>query len=334
MRLQFALGNKGDGHVDFKNAVMEGAHNFLISFASTKEAVMQRIKSTKTKNEEHKVRLMLDSGAFSAHTKGEDIDLNEYMQYIKKHAALIDTYFNLDVIPGQKGVTVKTEGRKVSGEARPLKMIEEAAALSYKNLKIMKKAGLTPIPVFHQQEDFKWLHLMIKDGDPYIALSTYKELDSTDHEKWLDECFTFLTDKQGKPIRKVHGLGVASFDMLKRYPWESCDATSWALTAAYGAIYVPVYKDGKPDFSMPPVKLTVSEVEREKGMPSDHYLKYGPIMKKRVEDFLINYVGTTPTEVAVDYVQRARAIVYFYLKFQDAIGDVTFRFRTRSLLTQ
>lgn len=265
------------------------------------------------------VRLMLDSGAFSAYIKGVSIDLADYIAYVKKNLHLIDTYFNLDVIPG-----TYNQKRK-EGE------LEAGAAASRANLLKMKKAGLNPIPVFHQEEDFKWLHLMVKDREPYIALSTLKELSIQENRDWLDQCFTLLCDEKGWPRMKIHGLGIASFDLLKRYPWETCDATSWALTAAYGAIYVPVYRGGKPCYSEAPVKLTVSEADRKNGTPSDHYTRFGPIMRGRVIDFLENEVGVKVEDAAKDYEVRARAIVHFMVRFAEAIGEQPFKYFVKDL---
>lgn len=272
-----------------------------------------------------KVKLMLDSGAFSAHAKGESINLDEYIAYIKTHRKLLDSYFNLDIIPGQRGIRRTSAG------------IEQAAKASRDNFLRMRKAGLTPIPVFHQEEDFKWLERMVQDiaddSKPYLALSTFKELSIPENRNWLDQCFTILTDKAGWPKFKIHGLGIASFDLLKRYPWYSCDATSWALTAAYGSIYVPVYRNGKPVYDEAPVKLTVSEVGKKDGsLGTDHYLRMGPMMQCRVINFLENEVGVKVKDAATNYEVRARAIVFFYLKFQSAIGEQPFRFRRRGLL--
>lgn len=267
-----------------------------------------------------KIKLMLDSGAYTAWTKGEAINLKDYIAYIKENAELIDTFFNLDVIPGK------------IGEPRSPADLELGAKLSYQNLQKMKKAGLHPIPVFHQQEDFKWLHRMIADKEPYIALSTFKELSVQENQDWLDECFTILTDEDGNPNMKIHGLGIASFDLLKRYSWFTCDATSWALTAAFGAIFVPVYRAGQPDYTQTPVKLTVSMEQRKSGgLPPDHYMRYGPLMKARVNDFLENHVKTSIADVADNYVERARAIVYFFLRFQESLGKVKFNHRVRRL---
>ena len=35
----------------------------------------------------------------------------------------------------------------------------------------MKEAGLNPLPVFHQDEEFRWLKKCLEDGEDYICLS-------------------------------------------------------------------------------------------------------------------------------------------------------------------
>lgn len=265
-----------------------------------------------------KIKLMLDSGAFSAWKKGLEINLDEYIAYIKRNEKYLHTYVNLDVIPG-------APGRRSTQEE-----VEAAAKASYRNLKKMHKAGLRPMPVFHMGESFDWLHRLLDDGEDYIGIGGMGNATNTSQIQFLDRVFTILTNSQGWPEVKTHGLGVAGFPMLKRYPWTTCDATSWVLTAAMGSIYVPITRAGKHDYSQPPVKLTVSEVDRQNGMPSDHYLKFGPMMKHRVELFL-NEVGITIEEARDSYEARARAIVYFYLQFQDAIGEQPFRYRLRHL---
>lgn len=273
---------------------------------------MERQQSRK-----QKVKLMLDSGAFSAWKRGIEINRQEYADYIKRNIHLLDSYVNLDVIPG-------APNRK-----RTQAEVEDSAQRSYKNQQWFKRQGLNPIPVFHQGEDFRWLHRYIDDGEPYIGISPSGDYPTVTIKPWLDQAFTITTNDKGLPIVRTHGFGVASFELLKRYPWYTCDATSWVLTAAYGSIYVPVYRNGKPDYAEPPVKLTVSEVAREKDLPSDHYLRYGPMMKQRVIDFLTHEVGVKVEDAAKDYEVRARAIVFFMLKFQDAIGEQTFKHRVR-----
>lgn len=273
------------------------------------------------------VRLMLDSGAFTAWSQGKEINLKDYIKYIKDNRGIIDTYFNLDVIPGGVGGKPTVES------------IETAAAASYRNLEKMREAGLDPIPVYHEGERFYWLHKMLEDGCKYIGLGGLGGKSPEAKQLWMDQSFTILTEKDGRPKIKVHGLGIASFDLLRRYPWYTCDATSWALTSAYGNIFVPpfsIYRHGEwksPDYVKNPSKITISKVERAKGIPKDHILKMGPLMRDLVKTFLEDHVGTTIEEVSENYVERARTVVYYMLRFQENLGEVRFKHRQNSFFS-
>ena len=109
--------------------------------------------------------ILLDSGAFSAFNLGEHIDLDDYIGFVKANKGLIYRCINLDKIPGNFGIR----------EWRP-EGIEAAAAASYANHQKMKEAGLNPIPVFHQDENFRWLEKYLADGEDYICLSAIPEV--------------------------------------------------------------------------------------------------------------------------------------------------------------
>ena len=83
-------------------------------------------------NTKNKVHLFLDSGAFSAYTLGIEINIYEYIEFIKQHKNIIDMYANLDVI-----ATGNTLNDK-----------KYAAEKTLQNQKIMEEAGLSPLPVF------------------------------------------------------------------------------------------------------------------------------------------------------------------------------------------
>ena len=87
--------------------------------------------------------LFIDSGAYSASTQNVEINIKEYIKFIKKYEKYIDVYANLDVIGDPEA--------------------------TYKNQKIMEKAGLKPLPCFHYGEDWSWLEKYIKEYS-YIAL--------------------------------------------------------------------------------------------------------------------------------------------------------------------
>jgi hypothetical protein len=180
-----------------------------------------------------KVKLMLDSGAFSAWTRGEKIDLEEYMKFIRDNADLVETYINLDVIPGQRGV------RPTVGE------VDWAAAASLDNYKAMRAAGLHPIPVFHFGEAFIWLERLMETGADYICLGGTVGRRFSDKRDFFDKSFTILTNGRGEPLVKVHGLGVSEGRFVSRYPWQSVDSTSWAIAPIYGMILVPGVAENK-----------------------------------------------------------------------------------------
>ena len=46
----------------------------------------------------NRIKWFLDSGAFSAFTQGAEIDIQEYIEFIKEHKDYLEAYANLDVI--------------------------------------------------------------------------------------------------------------------------------------------------------------------------------------------------------------------------------------------
>lgn len=274
------------------------------------------------------VTLILDSGAFSAWKRDEKIDRQKYLTYIRKNEKKIHRCVNLDTIPGRFGIK------------RTKADVDFAAEQSYENQQWFKSKGIHPIPVFHQGEDLKWLDRYLDDGEDYIGISPMGDLPVTATLPWLDEMFNLITDKDGWPKFKTHGFGVASFNLMKRYPWYTCDATSWAQTAGFGSIYIPVYRNGVPAYGENPVKLTVSTQGKEvmkQGqktvtLASDHYLRLGSLAQGRVKEFLKEAVGLTVEQVAEDYKARCDVIVYCLLQFQNAIGEQPFKFKRRGFV--
>ncbi|MCK9524313.1 MAG: hypothetical protein M0R49_00075 [Limnochordia bacterium] len=180
-----------------------------------------------------KVDLFLDSGAFSAWSKGVQINIQEYIDFIKKHAASLTVYANLDVIGDPKA--------------------------TWKNQQIMEDAGLSPLPIFHYGEDIKWLDRYLSKGYDYLALGGMVPVSTAKLYPWLDRLFSEkLTDPTGMPIIKVHGFGLTSLRLMMRYPWYSVDSTSWVMTARMGSIYVPRYKGGVWNYGEDSWKIAVS----------------------------------------------------------------------------
>lgn len=155
-------------------------------------------------------KLFVDSGAF---TKDKDsIDIESYANFLKCNEQVIDLYANLDVI----------------GDAKA----------SFKNQIKLENLGLNPLPVFHYGNDIRRLQILLEKYD-YIALGGMVPVagDINALVKWLDKIWDLILSTDANI--KVHGFGVQSINIMKRYPWFSVDATSVHIIARYGGIYTP-----------------------------------------------------------------------------------------------
>jgi hypothetical protein len=261
-----------------------------------------------------KIKVFLDSGAYSAWTSKKTINLKDYISFIKDCEPFLDTYVNLDVIPG------------TIDRMRTMEDVKASAAASYRNLQIMKDAGLRPLPVFHQQEHYSWLEKMLKDGEKYIGISSAKNQTNLVQERWLDEFFTIVCNKEGWPLVKVHGFGSAHVDMLKRHPYYSVDSAGWRIAAAYGKMYVPQYINNKPDYLRPPVLVTISGNFQTSKHSQSRQLSnpafFGPSTQEVVRRFLEEEVGVNIGLARYSNQIRYRALAVYYQRVSEALTSV------------
>ena len=221
-------------------------------------------------NLKNEVNLFLDSGAFSALTQGIEIDINQYIDFIKKHLDVLEVYANLDFIPGKNTASSK----KISAE----KTLE--------NQKIMEEAGLSPLPCFHVGEPLEYLEYYIKNYD-YIALGAMVGKQKSTLIPWLDMVFgKFICDKNGMPKVKVHGFGLTSLPLMLRYPWYSVDSTSWVMTSRMGSIYVPRYRGGDWLYDENSWKVAVSSRSPDKADAGKHISTFSPKQKEIILEYI------------------------------------------------
>jgi hypothetical protein len=270
-----------------------------------------------------KIRVMLDSGAYSAWTHNKSISLPEYIQFIEACKDHVWLYVNLDVIPGS------IDRKRTEADT------SKAAKQSYANLQKMKEAGLKPLPVFHQGEDWSWLEKMIEDGEEYIGISTAKNQPNIVQEKWLDKFFSVVTNRDGRPVIKVHGFGSAHVTLLKRHPYYSVDSAGWRIAAAYGKMYVPPYHAGKPQWLMHPFLVTMTGNYQESPHSQARQLeKLGEREQDMVRKFLEEEVGVNVGMARYSDRTRYRALAVYYQKVADAIRDIRFTSPVHSMIRQ
>jgi hypothetical protein len=211
----------------------------------------------------NKVDLFLDSGAFSAWTQGVEINIQEYISFIKEHQDVIKVYANLDVIGDGKA--------------------------TWRNQRIMEKAGLSPLPVFHLDEwqDSRDYYLKKCMEYPYFAIGGIARGGQRGtRESLLHECFNIICDTPDrKPRHKVHGFGLTSLKLMLHYPWYSVDSTSWVVTGRMGSIYVPKFWGGRYVYDEDSWKITVSARSPSIGDP-DHINNMRGVRLKTIMDYI------------------------------------------------
>jgi len=161
-------------------------------------------------------RVFLDSGAFSAYTQGVCIDLDAYCRFIREHT---------DIIAEEEGQPLYSVLDSIGDPEQTLR-----------NQWAMEQLGLRPIPCFHYGEDERYL-LQYLDSYLYIALGGMVGRPRPHLSAWLARIWNrYLL---GRPGLRVHGFGLTSEDVMRRYPWHSMDSTSWVMVAATGNLFVP-----------------------------------------------------------------------------------------------
>lgn len=245
--------------------------------------------------------LLIDSGAFSVWTQGRTIAIADYIAFLKECDQSLAHYINLDVLPGRYG-----EKRKASD-------VQEAAKASYRNLQLMKDADLHPLPVFHRGEDWKWLNQLLKDGEPYICLSPLTDSSTPVKRAWLDICFQRLKGSKAK----IHGLGVTSLELMKRYPWYSVDSTSWAISSGNGVFPIPqTDARGQYDYLKPPTLIHIGGKDQA---TLKSFEGLGPFMQDKIQQFCEQVYGTTLSDLRYNVQARRVVVAKFWLKIAEAL---------------
>jgi hypothetical protein len=152
----------------------------------------------------YKPLIMLDSGAYSAWTKGKGIALTDYMKYIDQNKDFISSYINLDVFQDNE--------------------------MSFDYYSIMKRKGYNPVPVVQYGDGYEiWLNKYYGLGERSIALGgTVPIANKMDVSNWV----RLLTWQF--PDIKFHLLGSSSRKIIDHCDMSSCDSSTWFMMAING----------------------------------------------------------------------------------------------------
>lgn len=223
----------------------------------------------------HGTKLFLDSGAFTAFTKGVTIDNNEFIDFYKAWpAGTFDVVASVDVI----------------GDA----------AASWANYEIIRKSIPKVLPTFHYGEPYEFLEKMASSAS-YIALGGVAQLGGGQKLlDWFDHVWgTYLVKKDGTARVKVHGFAVTNIAAMTRYPWESVDSSSWIMTSSFGNVMLFNSSDK-------PIKVCFSSDSPNIGKHSGwHFDRLPPSQRDAVLRILKDdHNNISPELLATDYVER------------------------------
>lgn len=208
--------------------------------------------------------VMLDSGAFTAWTKGHKLTVADliavYDDTMRKLNPKLQVWLiNLDVIPGEPG--------RVPGPAEMQRALDEGD----KNYAILKKRyGSRVLPVYHQTEGIARLRAVVGMND-YIGLGFRQDFGEQERVRHAEEVLAEIAGKV-----RTHGLATTGYKMLARTNFDSVDSATWLYIAAMGGVML-VRDDG--DVS----SVAISSSSPRQREMRDHYSTLDPAEQKLMQ---------------------------------------------------
>jgi hypothetical protein len=280
------------GHDNIPNLARVCPYRLLACHQLTKNYVRNWLDVTPT---DGKNTILLDSGAFTAWTKGEEVllpDLIEtYYEMMSKYWTGVKEIYliNLDKIPGSPGITASNDE------------INECTKISDHNYNILKKEfGDRVLPVFHQGENEQRLKEIVGMGD-YICVSPRNDLPERYRISWAKEIHSKIP-----PSIMTHGLATTGYKMLTQVPWTSVDSASWLMTCAMGGVNICI--NGQL------LQLSISEKSPNRYTTMQHYNSMPELMKSKIKE-RIDLYGFTDKDLITNLYRRMDFTMYEILEW-------------------
>ena len=172
-------------------------------------------------------KLIIDSGAYSAKTRGIKIDLDDYIRKINTIGDAIYNFANLDVIPNSSSHLDIYESAKQGWE----NFIYIQSQCKYKEKCMF---------VYHRHDPKEFLERAIEyyKENPELKFFALGGLVA------LHDTFYFVREtcekiKKELPYVRIHLFGYTRFNKLPYFNFDSTDSTTWIQVGALGYILTP-----------------------------------------------------------------------------------------------
>lgn len=199
--------------------------NILIAYPYWKDEIAQTLAANPSK-----VRLVVDSGAFTAWKAKKPIKLDDYCRFIEGLRFTPWRYFTLDVIGDAHG--------------------------TLKNYETMLSRGFKPVPIFTRGEDPSILDHYYQTSD---LVGVGGLVGTQGNSGFVNGIMKRVAG------RKVHWLGFTNLEFIKQYRPYMCDSSTWESGGRYGQIKLYMgngrsMQVRKADFVKPPPAAVAARV--------------------------------------------------------------------------
>ncbi len=228
--------------------------------------------------------LFIDSGAYTAYTKGKEVDVDDYINFINEIGDYGTVFAQVDKIP-------QVIGRQPTEEELAAAPGQSWDNYLYMISKVDKKYRDKIMPVFHFEEDTKWLHNMLNytfedtgEHIKYIGLAVSTVDTAAIRFAWLQMCFDIIKNSPNPDVM-THVFGCTALDVLEKFPVTSADSTTWVQAAAYGNVLLDNKAYMLSNRRLNKNENVLNQTEHIKEELNKKLMKFGSTLEKCVEDY-------------------------------------------------
>jgi hypothetical protein len=143
---------------------------------------------------------------------------------------------------------------------------------------------------------------------------------------WIETVFKdYIQRKDGTPRVKVHGFAANALDILKQYPFYSCDASTWSFGARLGHVQIPdfIVKNNRvTDYDYFPHRIKSIPLTPRRESDSSHYRRLNVREREMLDDYF-EMCGADVTLLRdgakLGYFERDYANAFFFINAEKAL---------------
>lgn len=154
---------------------------------------------------------IVDNSAYSFWSTGENPNWMDYINWCRSFAR--HPRFDFALVPDVINGTEK----------------DNAELISLWDKKAWHPVRIQGCPVWHMHESLDKLKMLCNGRWRHVAIGSSGQWPNPGVGSWwdrMDEAFDVICDDDGYPTAKIHGLRMLRGDIIRRYPFASCDSTN------------------------------------------------------------------------------------------------------------